>query len=479
MHTKEARMLKYFTGILIVIICHFQLLISSSLAANFQVEITNPDPEEKTCYSTESLSEGTSINIRFTAVNSMGQGISGNYCVTVGSDECGTNELTDGSLQSTGETSITVSVQKILDIQDTTSGDIEIKVIVEEEQYSFNYDFNNNSNDDNDNNNIVKESFHIKIDNTAPSAPSNLTIVEKEEQLSISWDAVEDECKIKKYVIKWYELSESDSSEISNSNNSTANSDTNNQANSANENRSALTAEDNSDPGTNSDNSTDVNSSSNSSNSSIVTNNDDSKNEVCEYNIEDILNSDSSIEIKTQTTQTTLEYDIKNLKNNYQYIITVAAIDKAGNEGCQTSPVKGTPLEVYDFYEYYREYGGQEQGGFCFIATAAYGSPLHPFVGFLRNFRDNFLLSFALGKRFVNIYYKYSPPIAETIRNNKFLKSLTAVLLLPVIGFVFFTLEASILTKMLLLGLFSGWITLLRLRRSKFHIKEYSNESAN
>ncbi|MBI4688237.1 MAG: S8 family serine peptidase [Nitrospirae bacterium] len=69
----------------------------------------------------------------------------------------------------------------------------------------------------------------------------------------------------------------------------------------------------------------------------------------------------------------------------------------------------------------------------CFIATAAYGSPMHPYVEALRIFRDAHLLSNYLGSKFVDMYYKFSPPIADVIRDSEPLKSLTRLALAPVI----------------------------------------------
>ena len=48
----------------------------------------------------------------------------------------------------------------------------------------------------------------------------------------------------------------------------------------------------------------------------------------------------------------------------------------------------------------------------CFIATAAYGSPLAPQLNVLRQFRDACMPTYL-----INLYYKLSPPLASQIRN--------------------------------------------------------------
>jgi hypothetical protein len=55
----------------------------------------------------------------------------------------------------------------------------------------------------------------------------------------------------------------------------------------------------------------------------------------------------------------------------------------------------------------------------CFIATAAMGSDLHPHVSYLRRFRDNIVLRSRYTEAFekiLDIYYKFSPPIAGSIK---------------------------------------------------------------
>jgi subtilisin family serine protease len=69
----------------------------------------------------------------------------------------------------------------------------------------------------------------------------------------------------------------------------------------------------------------------------------------------------------------------------------------------------------------------------CFIATAAYGSPLHPRVAALRSFRDRFLLTNIPGRFFVGVYYRVSPSLADFISHHEVVRSLSRVALLPLI----------------------------------------------
>jgi hypothetical protein len=73
--------------------------------------------------------------------------------------------------------------------------------------------------------------------------------------------------------------------------------------------------------------------------------------------------------------------------------------------------------------------------GYCFIATAAYGTETASELDILRDFRDQVLLENALGSRFVEAYYRVSPPVADFIAKNDFLRAVVReVLIDPVVN---------------------------------------------
>ena len=69
----------------------------------------------------------------------------------------------------------------------------------------------------------------------------------------------------------------------------------------------------------------------------------------------------------------------------------------------------------------------------CFIATAAYGTPLHKDIDVLRGFRYEYLMTNPLGRTFVEIYYATSPPIADVIRENEGLRMAVEGLVKPLV----------------------------------------------
>ena len=77
-------------------------------------------------------------------------------------------------------------------------------------------------------------------------------------------------------------------------------------------------------------------------------------------------------------------------------------------------------------------------GGGCLIATATYGSELAPEVQKLRELRDNSLLSTESGTSFMStfndVYYSFSPVIADYERENPIFREMVKVVITPMIS---------------------------------------------
>jgi hypothetical protein len=72
----------------------------------------------------------------------------------------------------------------------------------------------------------------------------------------------------------------------------------------------------------------------------------------------------------------------------------------------------------------------------CFIATAAYGSPLEQHVNDFRKFRDQHLLSNPAGRLATAVYYAFSPTVAGVIAANEDLRALARRALEPLAGLI-------------------------------------------
>ena len=101
--------------------------------------------------------------------------------------------------------------------------------------------------------------------------------------------------------------------------------------------------------------------------------------------------------------------------------------------------------------------------GHCFIATAAYGSWLHPHVKSLRRFRDEYLLTNAPGRALVRLYQRASPSLAYYIRKHPSARFAARCLLAPLVLAVEHPLPAALL--LVILPAAALLLLLLRSRR--------------
>jgi hypothetical protein len=89
----------------------------------------------------------------------------------------------------------------------------------------------------------------------------------------------------------------------------------------------------------------------------------------------------------------------------------------------------------------------------CFIATAAYGTPMAGEVQTLRDFRDEYLLTNPVGQALVDVYYKVSPPIAEFITEHPSLKPIVRAGLVPAVAMSTVAVHTSPVEKIAIIGL--------------------------
>jgi hypothetical protein len=102
----------------------------------------------------------------------------------------------------------------------------------------------------------------------------------------------------------------------------------------------------------------------------------------------------------------------------------------------------------------------------CFIATAAFGSPLAPQVQLLREVRDAYLLPYEPGRVLVQWYYAVSPAIADFIGRSETLRAVVRVALMPLLGWAMLALwSPAIGLGVPLLPIVGVWLAVRRSRQ--------------
>jgi len=153
------------------------------------------------------------------------------------------------------------------------------------------------------------------------------------------------------------------------------------------------------------------------------------------------------------------EAEITWLDDAKEYYFVVKAYNLSG-----MSHVSNEVVYPYDATD-----GSSGGGGGCFIATAAYGSAFEPQVEILREFRDSCLMPTTPGRRFVALYYKYSPALAEVIAKHDILRVIARWYLAPLVGTAYVMLKTTAAEKAVILAcviiLMAGCPIILRKRR--------------
>ena len=97
------------------------------------------------------------------------------------------------------------------------------------------------------------------------------------------------------------------------------------------------------------------------------------------------------------------------------------------------------------------------EGGGCLIATAAFGSELVPQIQQLREIRDTKLMQTTYGhvflQHFNQLYYSFSPPIADYERENFMFKEIVKLFLTPLLSSLLLLNYANTDVQFLIIGI--------------------------
>jgi hypothetical protein len=131
------------------------------------------------------------------------------------------------------------------------------------------------------------------------------------------------------------------------------------------------------------------------------------------------------------TPGSTVTTTISGLKANTKYYVAVRAVSSCGAaSSVDTAGVTTTQQSFVILHG-------------CFIATAAYGTPMATELDALRAVRDRALLTNPLGRLFVAGYYALSPPLANVIASDERLRAGARKMLAPLVDVARAGLTAS------------------------------------
>ena len=112
----------------------------------------------------------------------------------------------------------------------------------------------------------------------------------------------------------------------------------------------------------------------------------------------------------------------------------IDAIHQAWNNRKRPELINNTrPLRERNAPLEKKNYSSHQENDGCFIATAAFGTPLAPEIDILRWWRDQHLMNKKYGRFLISSYYKHSPSIAESVRKYKLIRAILRKLIRIVI----------------------------------------------
>jgi hypothetical protein len=119
---------------------------------------------------------------------------------------------------------------------------------------------------------------------------------------------------------------------------------------------------------------------------------------------------------------TPIRVGLGGLVANTHFYVGVRAVD-----GCD----QAGPIQVAEITTPLREFQTVTP---CFVATAAYGTPLAEEIGALRRLRDRQLANNLFGRAFVAAYYRLGPALADVVREHASLRAAARALLAPLVA---------------------------------------------
>ena len=178
---------------------------------------------------------------------------------------------------------------------------------------------------------------------------------------------------------------------------------------------------------------------------------------VPQYNLTIYSSDGGSVITPGEDTFTYNEGTVVNLvaeaEEGYQFVNWTSDVDTIADVNAVWTTI--TMENNYEITANFEEEPPEEEssGGVCFIATAAYGTPMAEEIQILREFRDEYMLTNPLGRAFVDFYYRVSPPIAEFITEHPSLKPIVRAGLVPAVAISTVVVNTTPTEKAIIIGL--------------------------